>query len=1418
MKLSIGMMVKNESKHLRECLESLKPIRDAIESELIIVDTGSTDNTVEIAKEFTDKVYFHEWNSNFSEIRNTTIKYCTGEWFFCIDGDEVISNPNGILKFFNSNEIEKYKTASITIKNFTTSDNQEEFTIFTSVRIFKKDKDFRFEGAIHNQPIWKNPMIKLNSEILHYGYINNDKELMDKKFLRTSEILKSELEKDPENIYYIYQLSVSYAMHGDIQEALEIIKKAYNLVKAKKLNLNKYMYVSIFLSRMYLTTGKFKEVEVICLEATKKEGFYIDLYYYLAKAQFSIYKNQESIDTYNIYFKKIDDFNNFKVADDLAIVDYTIGNYDEACLDMAILHERLGKYEEALKFIEKIKSDRVLNYAFDISISLYAKLNKFEELRDFYYDIYTNHNIIKDYFISALELYLLNENIKTKENIFKVFSEGDTEYALLNKLRLNSDNVYDMLNKEINKLDFSNLPDYFGDILYYFLCKKVSLVEYLKNVNDFKIKNYCNYLVLRHKNLAMNLYDYLKSYKNTELNIDEIRIYKILAVYLLQDKNINNEKYSEILDRYLEIGEEYLTRIYNDDIIQGEFTNCMKDEDDMFLMYIHFANKNKNSEVLYVRYLRKALGACNYMKKGIDILSERLKENLKQKDNEMDLYKTKVKKNITDLIEGSSLEEAKILIDEYESIIKDDFEIYSMKAVVAIMENRLEDSKDILIAALDKFNDNFDLNYNLGYVYEKIGEFNFALKYYKQALENCKDEEMKLSIRNLMQEISNENNIISMENREKIVFFVKQGMDSFLGDIMNGLSDIYETKKIVVTDYKQIDEGMEWADICWFEWCDELIAYGSKLVLAKEKKIICRLHRYEALTEYPKNVQWENIDKLIIVTEHLKKLLLAQIPNIDNKVSIITIHNGVSLDKYEFKERKAGFNIAYIGYIHQRKNPVLLLQIINKLIKIDKRYKLYVAGQFQDYLVELYWNHQVKQMGLQNNVIFQGWQDNISKWLEDKNYILSTSIHESFGYGIAEAMARGVKPVIHNFIFAEEIWDKKYLFNDLDEAVNKITEDNYNSNEYYKYISDNFSLERQRNSIKNILRNIKNYDKKFLINDIKKRLKNELSFEKIENLTLFIPTYNRANILISDLENGFKLGNQNKIIVDDFSDSINRNILHKYDEQNRFGIDKIIYHERNRGVAQTYKTGISSIKTKFTIFSGDDDIIFSYNDEQLKNDIGKLNLNYEIVVPRYVFNLYENGEVSLGYDRMSFNNIENKELLKYIFLKGEMQAFNAGAVFKTNDILTSLPDEIFKVSEDYILLSRILSKNLNKKIFISEDYLYVRRKAKNTLSGSFDNKKLSIHLISMIISGYYCMKNKLISKEECLNSIKNRGKLLEEIYEYGAEFSAVIIEYITGEISINEFIQLLNKNYEMEILTTNDLPNEVIKIQSEFTR
>ncbi|RII36191.1 glycosyltransferase [Clostridium chromiireducens] len=759
--LSIGMMVKNESKYLRQCLESLQPIRNAIDSELIIVDTGSTDNTVEIAKEFTDKVYYHEWTNNFSEMRNVTISYSKGEWFLVVDGDEVISNPNGIIEFFKAKKYKKYNAACISVKNFSSADNENNYSVLLSPRLFKNDADFRYEGAVHNQPKFKQPVLELKSELVHYGYVLNDKDLMERKYKRTATILQNELKNDPENIYYLFQLSVSYAMHGDFEEALEPIYNAYNIIKRKKINFRDYLYVYGQLAKTYFTNGKYKEVEDTCLEAINEDNIYIDLHFYLAKAQFMMNKNEYAIRNYKIYLEKVKNFDLSQITRDITIINDTLGNYENAYLDLSILYNRIGEFETALEFAKKILSKDILVDAFNLIILLYIKLNKFNELSDYYEnEILIKHIELKDKFLGSLEQYLLQNNSKTREKIYKTFSEGNSEYSILNRLRASNEELGKDLIKKIEEFDFNNLPNYYGDLIYYLLCNKVEIENILSKTNEFRIKFYFNFLLSKYECLGIKIYEYLRAFKNSSMTFNSIRIRKILSTCVFKSNNINDEQYKEIFDDYLESGYYYLEQVYSGNIIENKLVYSMKDEEDLFIMYMHLAKKYKEDKAQYLKNLRMALNACPYMKKGIQMLGEEVSQHLVQNSDEMAGYKKRVKESITEMINNNNLVDAKKCIAEYEQIIKEDSEIYSMKAVIAIMENRLNDAELILIEALVKYSDCFDLNYNLAYVYEQMTNDQMALSYYSKACNLASDEGLRDEINSKIESFEKHTNRI----------------------------------------------------------------------------------------------------------------------------------------------------------------------------------------------------------------------------------------------------------------------------------------------------------------------------------------------------------------------------------------------------------------------------------------------------------------------------------------------------------------------------------------------------------------------------------------------------------------------------------------------------------------------------------
>ncbi|MDU5110470.1 MAG: glycosyltransferase family 2 protein, partial [Clostridium sp.] len=314
MLLSIGMMVKNEEKYLDKCLASLQPILENIESELIIVDTGSEDKTVEIANKYTDKVYFHKWNNNFSEMRNKVLEYCSGEWFLCIDGDEVLENCNDIISFFKDGCYLKFNAATIYGKNVVDENNLNRTSTVETLRLFKNETGFKYIGSVHNQPTWKEPVKKLNSLLLHYGYLATDKELMERKFKRTSELLIKELEKNPNNLYYRFQLSVTYGMHGDYRKALEEAEKSYNSLINSNEDRKFYKYIYCNYVKMLMISDKYLEVEKIALEGinlTKNKTVdKIDLYYNLAKAQYNLKQSEKSIKNYNNYLEYLNLYEN----------------------------------------------------------------------------------------------------------------------------------------------------------------------------------------------------------------------------------------------------------------------------------------------------------------------------------------------------------------------------------------------------------------------------------------------------------------------------------------------------------------------------------------------------------------------------------------------------------------------------------------------------------------------------------------------------------------------------------------------------------------------------------------------------------------------------------------------------------------------------------------------------------------------------------------------------------------------------------------------------------------------------------------------------------------------------------------------------------------------------------------------------
>ncbi|MBA7596621.1 hypothetical protein ES703_03600 [subsurface metagenome] len=303
--------------------------------------------------------------------------------------------------------------------------------------------------------------------------------------------------------------------------------------------------------------------------------------------------------------------------------------------------------------------------------------------------------------------------------------------------------------------------------------------------------------------------------------------------------------------------------------------------------------------------------------------------------------------------------------------------------------------------------------------------------------------------------------------RPKVAFFCAGDDMTSLNEIAEFTKQRFEVRFLENQTEEELYESMKWSDISWFERCTNLAITGSKQ--PKVCKNIIRLHGCEAYEQWPQQVNWANIDILVTVgNSFVKDALTRRIPSLESQTSIATVPSGVNLEKFAFTDRQRGKNIAFLSNLRTVKNPAFVLQCMQKLHYIDPEYRLFFGGLFTDEALEQYLKHMVDALGLRDAVFFDGWQEDVCSWLEDKHYIVSTSIIESQGMGLLEGMACGLKPVIHNFPGADQTFGSEFLFNISEEFCEQIRSDTYEPQRYRKFVEENYPLKNQLTGINNI--------------------------------------------------------------------------------------------------------------------------------------------------------------------------------------------------------------------------------------------------------------------------------------------------------------------------------------------------------------
>ncbi len=217
MKINLVMIVKNEERCLRRCLAAAKPLVD----EIIVADTGSSDNTAGIAREMGAKVFSFSWINDFSAARNFALKQSDADWNLVLDADEYVRD-------YSRKKLEKElgSRSGIWLGGIIRYDDYpdgEGVSTGTSVLPRILPRGVVYEGVIHEQPKGNYPCYALSMEVDHDGYLVGD------KGERNLAYLEQAVKNYPGDAYYQYQMAQTLRNLKRLEESLPYFRRFYRI-------------------------------------------------------------------------------------------------------------------------------------------------------------------------------------------------------------------------------------------------------------------------------------------------------------------------------------------------------------------------------------------------------------------------------------------------------------------------------------------------------------------------------------------------------------------------------------------------------------------------------------------------------------------------------------------------------------------------------------------------------------------------------------------------------------------------------------------------------------------------------------------------------------------------------------------------------------------------------------------------------------------------------------------------------------------------------------------------------------------------------------------------------------------------------------------------------------------------------------
>jgi tetratricopeptide (TPR) repeat protein len=251
---------------------------------------------------------------------------------------------------------------------------------------------------------------------------------------------------------------------------------------------------------------------------------------------------------------------------------------------------------------------------------------------------------------------------------------------------------------------------------------------------------------------------------------------------------------------------------------------------------------------------------------------------------------------------------------------------------------------------------------------------------------------------------------------------------------------------------------LHWADTIFIEWCNNS-AFWLSWVHGLDKKIVLRVHSYEAFSIWPAVINWNAISTIIFVSEHIKGIFedrYLKPSGFNDSIEKTVLPNINNLSDYmsdnQLKVAVAEeVNICMVGYANANKNPIFSLMLVDQLVDVGVPVRLYLIGSFwRGSLSEAEESYKsrfddvVARLSLSDRVVYIDFTDDLSAVFQSMHFIVSASEREGTHESIIQAMAAGVVPIIRDWPVvkpwggASTLYGDKWLVNDVSSAIDLV--------------------------------------------------------------------------------------------------------------------------------------------------------------------------------------------------------------------------------------------------------------------------------------------------------------------------------------------------------------------------------------------